>query len=314
MAGLNSFHFSQVGRIVDPARHSPCCPSLTCIPMDNSDIAVTLVLISAVMHATWNAVVRAGSSRLLTLAMVDGTAFFICIAALPFVAVPSVQVWGLVGLSVVLNTLYRLFLIKAYETGDFGQVYPVVRGVPPVLVAVFSYLVLHERLSGQALAGVLLISAGIISLSFVRHMTAGMLKPLGMAICAGAFVAAYTVVDAQGVRSSATVMQYIVYLTLCQSIPIPLLALLRDRRGFARQIRDSGLMGGLGGAFSVGAYGLVLFALSLDAVAKVSALRETSVIIGAIIAAVFFKEGFGGRRMLSACVIVSGILLIKLSD
>ena len=128
--------------------------------MDNSDIAITLVLISAFMHATWNAVVRAGSSRFMTLAIVDGTALVICLAALPLVNVPSLQVWGYVLLSVILNTVYRLFLIKAYETGDFGQVYPVMRGVPPVLVALFSYFLLHEQLSFQAMAGVLLICLG----------------------------------------------------------------------------------------------------------------------------------------------------------
>ena len=282
--------------------------------MDNSDIAITLVLISAFMHATWNAVVRAGSSRFMTLALVDGTALLICLAALPLVNVPSLQVWGYVLLSVVLNTIYRLFLIKAYEMGDFGQVYPVMRGVPPVLVALFSYFLLHEHLSFQALAGVLLICLGIISLTFVRRMTAQMFKPILMAVCAGVFIASYTVVDAKGVRASETVLQYIIYLTVFQSIPIPLLAFLKARTQFVQAIARQWRVGMLGGVFYLASYGLVLFALSLDAVAKVSALRETSVIIGTIIAALFFHERFGWRRMLSAFVIVGGIILIKVSN
>lgn len=281
--------------------------------MDNSDIAITLVLISAFMHATWNAVVRAGSSRFMTLALVDGTALLICLAALPLVDVPSLQVWSYVLLSVVLNTVYRLFLIKAYETGDFGQVYPVMRGVPPVLVALFSYFLLHEHLSFQALAGVLLICLGIISLTFVRRMTTLMLRPILMAVGAGVFIASYTVVDAKGVRASETVLQYIIYLTVFQSIPIPLLAFLKARTQFVQAIARQWRVGMLGGVFYLASYGLVLFALSLDAVAKVSALRETSVIIGAIIAALFFRERFGWRRMLSALVIVCGIILIKVS-
>ncbi|MBJ2245081.1 EamA family transporter [Pseudomonas haemolytica] len=282
--------------------------------MDNSDIAITLVLISAFMHATWNAVVRAGSSRFMTLAMVDGTALLICLAALPLVHVPSLEVWGYVLVSVVLNTIYRLFLIKAYETGDFGQVYPVMRGVPPVLVALFSYFLLHEQLSFQAMAGVMMICMGIISLTFVRRMTAHMFKPILMAVCAGAFIAAYTVVDAKGVRASETVLQYIIYLTVFQSIPIPLLAFFKARPALTQAIRCHWRVGILGGVFYLASYGLVLFALSLDAVAKVSALRETSVIIGAIIAALFFHERFGWRRMLSAFVIVGGIILIKVSN
>ena len=281
--------------------------------MDNSNIAITLVLISALMHATWNAVVRAGSSRLMTLAMVDGTALLICLAALPLVNAPSLQVWGYVLVSVVLNTAYRLFLIKAYETGDFGQVYPVMRGVPPVLVALFSYVLLNEHLSFHALGGVLLICVGIISLTFVRRMTARMFKPILMAVCAGTFIASYTVVDAKGVRASETVLQYILYLTVFQSIPIPALAFFKKRLAFAEAIRNHWKVGVMGGVLYLTSYGLVLFALSLDAVAKVSALRETSVIIGAIIAALFFHERFGWRRMLSAFVIVCGIILIKVS-
>lgn len=282
--------------------------------MDNSDIAITLVLISAFLHATWNAVVRAGSSRFMTLAMVDGTALLICLAALPLVHVPSLDVWGYVLVSVVLNTIYRLFLIKAYETGEFGQVYPIMRGVPPVLVALFSYFLLHEQLSFQAMAGVLMICVGIISLTVVRSMTAHLFKPILMAVCAGAFIASYTVVDAKGVRASETVLQYIIYLTVFQSIPIPLLAFFKERSALTQAIRSHWRVGMLGGVFYLASYGLVLFALSLDAVAKVSALRETSVIIGAIIAALFFHERFGWRRMLSAFVIVGGIVLIKVSN
>ncbi|MFI7802572.1 EamA-like transporter family protein [Pseudomonas sp. DD1] len=215
--------------------------------MDNSDIAITLVLISAFMHATWNAVVRAGSSRFMTLAIVDGTALVICLAALPLVNVPSLQVWGYVLLSVILNTVYRLFLIKAYETGDFGQVYPVMRGVPPVLVALFSYFLLHEQLSFQAMAGVLLICLGIISLTFVRRMTAHMLKPILMAVGAGVFIASYTVVDAKGVRASETVLQYIIYLTVFQNIPIPLLAFCKERAALVQTIGSHWRVGVLGG-------------------------------------------------------------------
>ena len=249
----------------------------------------------------------------MTLAMVDGTALLICLAALPLVNAPSLQVWGYVLVSVVLNTAYRLFLIRAYETGDFGQVYPVMRGVPPVLVALFSYVLLNEHLSFHALGGVLLICVGIISLTFVRRMTARMFKPILMAVCAGAFIASYTVVDAKGVRASETVLQYILYLTVFQSIPIPALAFFKKRLAFAEAIRNHWKVGVMGGVLYLTSYGLVLFALSLDAVAKVSALRETSVIIGAIIAALFFHERFGWRRMLSAFVIVCGIILIKVS-
>lgn len=281
--------------------------------MSIESVAVVLVLTSAFMHAGWNTVVKAGSSRFLSLALVDSTAFVLCLAALPLVAAPPPTVWIYVLLSVVLNTFYRLFLIKAYDVGDFGQAYPIVRGVPPILVALFSAVFFDEHLTPQALLGVILISAGIISLTFVRRVTADMVLPVAMAALAGLFIAGYTIVDAKGVRASDSALQFIVYLTVFQSIPIPLLAIVRDKSGFVEQVRRHWPTGVLGGVFYLAAYGIVLYAFSVLAVAKVSALRETSVVIAAIIAAVFFREGFGARRIVSAAIILGGIICIKMS-
>lgn len=281
--------------------------------MSIESVAVVLVLTSAFMHAGWNTVVKAGSSRFLSLALVDSTAFVLCLVALPWVAAPPPTVWIYVLLSVVLNTFYRLFLIKAYDVGDFGQAYPIVRGVPPILVALFSAVFFDEHLTPQALLGVILISAGIISLTFVRRVTADMVLPVAMAALAGLFIAGYTIVDAKGVRASDSALQFIVYLTVFQSIPIPLLAIVRDKSGFVEQVRRHWPTGVLGGIFYLAAYGIVLYAFSVLAVAKVSALRETSVVIAAIIAAVFFREGFGARRIVSAAIILGGIICIKMS-
>lgn len=282
--------------------------------MDSSDLALVLVLISAFMHASWNSVVKAGKNWLLTLAMVDGTALILCLAVLPWVKAPSPIVWLYIALSVFLNTAYRLFLVKAYETGDFGQVYPIMRGVPPILVTMFSMAFLPERLPPPAMLGVLLISVGIISLTAVRKSSVNLFVPVCMACLAGLFIAGYTVVDATGVRESDTVLQYIVYLTIFQSIPMPAIALISDRCGFRTQIKSEWPIGVLGGAFYLASYGLILFALSLATVAKVSALRETSVIIATVIAALFFHEGFGFQRFVSAAVILSGILMIKMGS
>ncbi len=281
--------------------------------MDHTELAFFLVLFSAFMHATWNAVVKAGKNRFHTLATVDGTAFLICLLALPFVSTPSLQVWGYIFISVILNTIYRLLLIKAYEMGDFGQVYPIVRGVPPVLVALFSILLLSETLSGQAYLGVALISIGIINLTVVRALTTEFISPVIISILAGIFIAGYTIVDAIGVRQSGSVYQFIIYLTLFQSIPIPALALIKNSDKFVKHVRNNWMVGALGGLFYLASYGLILYTFTIIAVAEVSALRETSVIIAAIIASVFFKEEFGIRKFMSAVIICLGILLIKIN-
>src|SRR5262245_12835531 len=122
-----------------------------------------LVLTAAVMHAVWNAVVKIGGDRLMALALVDGTSFVLCLAVVPFVAMPTGQVWTFLAASTAVNTVYRLFLVQAYNRGDLSQVYPIVRGIPPLFVALMSGAFVNETLSWQALLGVFLISAGIIS-------------------------------------------------------------------------------------------------------------------------------------------------------
>ncbi|OWJ98126.1 EamA family transporter [Pseudomonas sp. A46] len=280
---------------------------------NETDLATLLVLLSALMHAAWNAVIKSGSDRLSSMALVDGVAFCLSLALLPLVSPPPLVVWGLIGLSVVVNTLYRLLLIRAYHYGDFGQVYPVVRGLPPLLVALAAGLVFGERLSGAMLLGIVLISLGILSLLSTRLET-NALKALGFAALAGVGVALYTLIDAQGVRRADGVLQFVVYLTLMQSMTTPVIAWMRRGPLVLRFARENWRIGLFGGFNYCVAYGLVLYAMTLDAVAKVAALRESSVIIAAIIASLVFKEPFGLRRILAACVVTAGILLIKMVD
>lgn len=280
---------------------------------NETDLATLLVLLSALMHAAWNAVIKSGSDRLSSMALVDGVAFCLSLALLPLVSPPPLVVWGLIGLSVVVNTLYRLLLIQAYHYGDFGQVYPVVRGLPPLLVALAAGLVFGERLSGPMLLGIVLISLGILSLLSTRLET-NALKALGCAALAGVGVALYTLIDAQGVRRADGVLQFVVYLTLMQSMTTPVIAWMRRGPLVLRFARENWRIGLFGGFNYCVAYGLVLYAMTLDAVAKVAALRESSVIIAAIIASLVFKEPFGLRRILAACVVTAGILLIKMVD
>ena len=222
--------------------------------MSDANIAFALVLFSAFLHAGWNSVVKAGRDRLMTLALVDGTAFVLCLALLPFVALPTAEVWGFIGVSIVLNSLYRLLLVRAYDTGDFGQVYPVVRGIPPVVVAIVSTFLLAEQLSSAGYLGVVLISAGLIALSLPLRRT--QFTPLAMACAAGLFIAAYTVVDALGVRASDTAFQFIVFLTLAQSIVMPTFVCLRTPQAFRQHAYSHWRSGLLGGVAYLLSYGL----------------------------------------------------------
>lgn len=277
--------------------------------MSDANLATLLVLISAFMHASWNAVVKSSNDRLSSMAMVDGVAFMVALIAVPFVAVPAGPVWGLILLSVAVNLFYRYFLIRAYHFGDFGQVYPLVRGLPPLLVVAFAAVWLGESLSASGMLGVVILSLGILSLLNLK----GEWRAPRNALAAGVCVALYTVIDAQGVRSSQGVLSYLVYFTLVLSLPIPFFAARRRRGALVRHLREHWRMSVFGGLTYCAAYALVLWAMTLDNVAKIAALRESSVIIGAVIATLLFKEPFGRRRLVAAITVAVGIVLIKCS-
>ncbi|MFF7705975.1 EamA family transporter [Pseudomonas sp. NPDC007930] len=276
--------------------------------MTASQLATLLALTAALMHAGWNAVVKSSGDRLCTMAALDTVAFFGALLAVPFVAPPGAAIWALIGLSLLVNLVYRYLLVRAYHHGDFGQVYPLVRGLPPLLVAAIAALWLGEHLGALALLGIGLISAGILSLLHGR----GHWAATGAALGAGLCTALYTVIDAQGVRQSASALQYVVYFTLTMSLPVPLLAAARRGPALARHLRQQWRASLFGGLTYAGAYALVLVAMRLDSVAKVAALRESSVIIAAVIATLLFKERFGVRRGVAALLVAVGIGVVKL--
>lgn len=275
--------------------------------MSDANLATVLVLISAFMHASWNAVVKSSNDRLSAMAMVDVVAFIVALLALPFVELPALPIWGLIGMSVVVNLFYRYFLINAYQFGDFGQVYPLVRGLPPLLVVIFAAVWLGESLPALGMLGVAILSLGVLSLLHVTHHW----KAPGFALAAGVCVALYTVIDAHGVRSAGGVLSYLVYFTLLLSVPIPLFAAVTRRSALRKHVREYWQISIFGGLTYCAAYALVLWAMTLDNVAKIAALRESSVIIGAVIASLLFKEPFGHRRLIAAITVTIGIVLIK---
>ncbi|WP_194814514.1 EamA family transporter [Nocardia sp. XZ_19_385] len=280
--------------------------------MSDSLLATVLALISALMHASWNAAVKSGTDRLTSMGMVDATALVVCAVAVPFVAPPNKEAWIFIGISTVLNTVFRLFMIKAYQLGDFGQMYPIMRGVPPLAVAVLSVVALNQSLTALAWAGVGLVSIGVVSLVLSNKVGAVRVLPVTYAVLAGLAIAGYTASDAGGVHAVHSLASYLVYLFLIESIPIPALAIaVRKQEAFTYAHRNwkVGLFGGVNALLS---YSLILWALSLAPAAKVEALRETSVVLAAGIGALVFKESFGRSRVICSIVVAAGIVLISI--
>ena len=282
------------------------------------DFGVTaLVLLAAVLHASWNALVKSSGDRLVTLTLVMAIPGFFAALALPFVALPDAASWPYLLASTLIHYIYYAALFWAYEHGDLSQVYPVARGSAPLLVAFGAWGLAGEALSPAEWIGVAVVSAGIISLAWrpggERHavLPDGELKALGFAFLTGLTIAGYSLADGMGVRRAGSELSYILWLLAAETPVIVAWALWR-RRGRWRTAFLPHLKRGLfGGLFTGTAYGIVIWCMSLGPIAHVVALRETSVIIAAAIGTLLLKEPFGHNRIVAATVIAIGAVLLN---
>jgi drug/metabolite transporter (DMT)-like permease len=286
-------------------------------------LSVTLaVLAAAVTHATWNAIAHGIKDQTLAFALIGAGGIAVAIPLVIVVAVPRSDCWPYLLASVVIHVFYNLLLMQCYRLGEFSQVYPLARGVSPLVVTVLAAVFVHERLAFAQLAGVAVVSAGLAFLVFGgRRPRTGVADPPGRraqaaflaAIGTGLTIAAYTTVDGSGVRLSASPAGYIGWLMLLQSLCVPMAALVRRRDVLFRQPPRIVLSGLAAGGLSVLAYGLVLWAQTRGALAPIAALRETSVIVGAIIGSVAFREPFGRTRFTATVIVVAGIMLLNVA-
>lgn len=282
--------------------------------MDDQAGVIALVLLAALMHAVWNAMVKAGSDKLAmqtTVACGGALAMLPVAYAVPF---PDPVAWPYLALSMVLHAGYALFLVTAYQAGDLSQVYPIARGAAPALVAVGAWWAAGETLPPLGVAGVLVVSAGIMSLTLLAPPRKdGGTAPVAIALVVAGFVGTYSVIDGMGARSTPHALSYVAWIGILDFPPMALVLALR-RRGRLRLALAPGWRAGLaGGAMSAVAYGIVLWAMRQIPIAHVVALRETSVIAAAAIGARWLGEPFGRPRLVAASVVAAGAAMMRLA-
>lgn len=267
-----------------------------------------LALLAAVLHATWNAALRSGADRL---QFVTVMSFATTVAALPFAVVlplPAPASWPYLGVSALLQTVYIVFLAAAYRYGELGQVYPVIRGSVPLLVAIGGFFLAGQRLSALALVGVGLISLAIASLA-VRGGHAER-RALVIAFVTASFVASYVIADALGVRRAGDAFSYTAWIWVVYGALMPLAYwLLRRSLAFDLRARD-GVKALVGGMLSFGSYGAVVLAFSIGNVGAITALRETSIVFATLIGRVFLGEALTPRRLLVCLAVTAGAVCI----
>lgn len=273
--------------------------------------AVTLaVLAAAIVHSVWNAIVHGIKDQVVAFGLL-GTGG--ALAAIPLVVLshaPSTASWPYIAASIVIHLGYTTLLMRSYRYGEFSQVYPLARGTSPLVVTILSAVFVHERPSLMALAGVIVVSAGLATLTFGGRGFSNRTAVIA-AVGTGLTIASYTTVDGVGVRAAHSPGGYTGWLMLLQSIDMIVIALVMRRREFLAQPPMILARGTIAGALSLVAYGLVLWAQTRGALAPIAALRETSVIFGAIIGAIFFREPFGRTRVAAAIVVAAGIVMLS---
>ena len=276
--------------------------------------AFGLVLLAAVMHATWNALIKVNADRLVATSLMAGATGIAGLVMIPFVPFPNAEAWPFLICTTFIHSGYLTFLVLAYSHGDFGQTYPIARGTAPLLSAIASALILDEVLGPFEWLAVALIAGGIVSLA-LHGITREVHRHHGVvyALITACFIATYTVVDASGARASDSVHSYAVWLFFLHGIPQVVVTMFIRGRRFWTAARKDWLPCTFGGLIGFLAYWIVLWALTFTNVAPVAALRETSVIFGAIIAAVFLKESFGWQRIAAAGVVALGVYLLAIS-
>ena len=269
--------------------------------------AIAFVLLSAILHATWNAQLKGGGVNrpqfMANMSLVMGSAALICAL---FVALPARSSWVCIALSAALHIAYNLLLLQNYKMSDFASAYPIARGVSPLLVTLGGFLLMHQRPNVLSIGGVAMISAGIVFLSTGEEKT-GAFATLS-ALGTGAIIAAYTVVDGMGVQRSQNTISYTAWVFASYLLMPAVLVLLK----FPVRIAAAQSLPAAAGAgvFSLAAYTLVLWATNYADVGIVSALRETSVLWAILMARVFLGEAFTRRRTASALLICCGVLLV----
>ena len=271
------------------------------------------MLLSALMHAGWNLLVKRGQDGIVAMALIKVPNMAISAGVLAYVGWPAAASLPWLAGSGVVNWLYFYFLINAYKVGDLSLAYPISRGSAPLLVLLLSLLIAAEVPSFAAGVGVALICLGISTLAVRRGATRQDNLTLLWAFGVGVCIATYTVTDGIGARISGNALGYVAVLNICSGIGMCGFAAWRRGPQLGMALRRDWANGLVGGALVFGAYAIVVYALTRAPMAQVAALRESSVIFAAILGAIFLKEPFGGRRIVASMVVAAGIATLALA-
>ncbi len=272
-------------------------------------LPVTLaVLGAALLHAGWNALVKASEDKQLDTFAVAASSGLLALALAPFLPLPAPASWPWLAGSTAVHILYFAFLAGAYRWGELSYVYPVMRGGGPMIVAATGVLAFREVLQVNEWLGVLLICAGILAFASGAHDR----RATAFALANAVVIGAYTLIDAAGARASDAPVSYTLWFFVANGVVITAMGLAMRGRAVPAYFRRHWLRAAAGGACALGAYGIALWAMTRAPVALVAVLRETSVIFAAVLGAAVLKEKLTRRRLVATGAVLAGLVVLKL--
>jgi len=277
-----------------------------------STYLIAIVLAAALMHAGWNTIAKLNAARAGDAVIVGIMAAWPGVLVLPWAGVPDKAAWWQLTASVVIHFFYFRALARAYAGGELSVAYPLMRGVPPLVVAMFAATVFGEELSVVAWSAVILLVAGVLLLGWdgmLKHALRG--NSARFVLLQIAIIATYTLIDGSGVRASGNALAYIVWMFVLTGAVLALAA-RSSLRELEREGRSALMVAAVGGLFTFGSYGVALWAMTHAPVALVAALRETSILFGAGLGAWLLRERFGARRWMAVAMILGGVAGMRL--
>jgi len=273
-----------------------------------------VVLLSGLLHASWNALIRGSANRTLDTVLVVGAAGLIIACWLPFAPLPARASWPYIAASATIHVGYFLLMAMSYRHGELSFAYPIMRGSAPALSAIVAAAVLVEVPAPAGWLGIFLVSAGILLIA-ADSWRLGSFHPRSalFAIGTACVIVVYTLVDGVGARLSAQPFSYTGWLFLLTAIPLVALFMFRDPEETATYLRRHWRRGLIGGACTFASYALVLWAMTQAPIALAAALRETSVVFAVLIAAIVLREQISRLRYAAIAVVIAGAVAIKLA-
>ena len=270
-----------------------------------------LVLAAALLHATWNSIVKGGSNKLFESSMNALGGGLGALLILPFLPAPAPESWGLLALSCCFHLTYYICISQAYDKVDLSMGYTIMRGCAPMFTAL-ALLLLGNHISLTGWGGVLLLCLGILTLT-LEHVHKGA-RAADILIClrTSLVIAGYTLADGYGARASGNGVSYTCWIFFLNIFPIHAYVLWRHGGTYISYLRKRAATGRFGGLCGLGSYGIALWAMTLAPIALVAALRETSVIFGMLLAVIFLHERLSRSRIMAILIVMGGAMLIRL--